>query len=135
MYSDHCSACICDYHVGNSGLFYSPRESGSGFAIGIALDLETILVMGMQCLGAMTIAWFIEPRVINALKQLESPMLVGIKAFLVCWTLPWFFLSIVRISLTASGRDWVMDILLAIVPAIAAGPPVSYLLVSKCAIK
>ncbi|MEB2777915.1 hypothetical protein SYJ56_21555 [Algoriphagus sp. D3-2-R+10] len=97
-------------------------ESGSGFALGLAIDPVGKSMIGLQILSSIAIAYFIGPMAVNAISQGQSGPYVGIKSLLICWTAPWILLTLIAAIQDLSWNFMLINGIVAFIPAVIIGP-------------
>ncbi|WPR76149.1 hypothetical protein [Algoriphagus sp. NG3] len=106
-------------------------ESGSGFALGIAISPVEKSMIVLQILSSIAIAYFIGPMVVNAIKQGESGTYVGVTSLLICWTAPCILLTLIAAMPDLSWNILLVTGLVAIIPALILGPIVGWAMKRK----
>jgi hypothetical protein len=97
--------------------------SGSGYTLGIALVPLSILLVAIQLIASATLAYFIVPLTVNAIKYQGNPLYQSLKSMFICWSLPYIILSLLDILIAGTyGNSPVTLLALAIAPALIGGP-------------
>ncbi|MCE7057550.1 hypothetical protein LZF95_22910 [Algoriphagus sp. AGSA1] len=107
-------------------LMFIMGESGSGFALGLAISPVEKSMVVLQILGSIAIAYFIGPMAVNAIGKGKNGIYVGIKSLLICWTAPWILLTLIAFLPDLSWNVLLINGLFGLVPALMLGPIVGW---------
>ncbi len=98
------------------------RQSSSGYAIGLAIKPAEVLLVGIQILVSLVIAYFIGPKTVQDINEGKSGFWIGGKSLLICWTAPWMFLTILFALQHLSWDYLLLNGIVAFIPAFVMGP-------------